>query len=108
MIYRNRRLLDLAKRLNWCLFRLPGCIGYSSHGNEPIHSDSQKHGKGTGIKSADDQHVAGCHQCHLYYGSEKVPKAEKLEVFEPARERTFELYARNGWLEEVGYEEAEA
>lgn len=102
--YRNRKLLDLAHRVNACQFNLPTCTGYQSHGCEPIHSDHQAHGKGTGIKAHDDAHVAGCHNCHLYYGSGKLDKYTKFDLFTQARERTFKLYKQNGWLSEVGYE----
>ena len=100
---RNRKLLDLAHLVNECQFRLPTCIGYVPHGCEPIHSDHQEHGKGMGIKASDDQHVAGCHNCHLFYSSGKLSRSEKFNLFNKARVRTFALYAKNRWLEKVGY-----
>ena len=104
MIYRNRKLLDLAHRVHHCMFKLPGCKGYVVEGCEPVHSDRQRHGKGGGIKAGDDQHVAGCHHCHEAYT--KLPKEEKLEKFEEARVRTFLNYEAQGWLKEVGYDQA--
>lgn len=103
--YRNRRLLNLAHRICECQFKIEGvCQGYSAHGCEPIHSDHQEHGKGMGVKSSDSQHVAGCKSCHNYYSGE-MPRAERLPAFNAARARTFALYAKNKWLDKVGYSE---
>lgn len=103
--YRNRKLLDLAHEVKECQFRLPNCRGYSLHGCEPIHSDHSEHGKGFGLKAADDQHVAGCHSCHLHYGdSSNFPNREaKFALFNAARKRTFDNYERQGMLAKVGY-----
>lgn len=103
MNYRNRKLLDLAHRLHTCQFRLPGCKIYVEHGCEPIHSDHNRHNKGMGIKADDDQHVAGCHHCHIAYTN--LPKAEKFDKFCEARKLTFEAYDVLGWLDEVRYKE---
>jgi len=101
--YRNRRLLNLAHSINQCQFQLPTCIGYQGHGCEPIHSDHIEHGKGIGIKADDDQHVAGCHECHLYYASGNIPKSERKHLFDEARERTFDIYEEYGLLGYVSY-----
>ena len=103
--YRNRRLLNLAYRVNECQFKTSHCVGYVPHGCEPIHSDHQEHGKGMGIKSADDQHVAGCHACHLYYSNSR-PREQRLEAFNAARARTFKNYAKMNLLGKVGYKNA--
>jgi hypothetical protein len=111
MIYRNRRLLNLAHRVNVCQFLLPGCIGYSPDGCEPAHSNQQVHGKGKGIKAADDQHVASCHHCHMVYDGQLNPilkREDSVRLFNAARERTFSLYGKEGWLDEVGYATEEA
>jgi hypothetical protein len=108
MIYRNRRLLDLAHRVNVCQFRLKGCKGYSAEGCEPAHSNQSRHGKGKSIKAADDQHVASCHHCHMIYDGHTgivLPREEAVRLFDAARERTFALYEKEGWLEQVGYTE---
>lgn len=106
MIYRNRRLLNLAHRVIDCQFMLPGCMGVSPDGCDPCHSNQSVHGKGKGIKAADDQHAAGCHHCHMVYDGQTgivLPRYEAVERFNEARARTFALYERMGWLEEVGY-----
>jgi hypothetical protein len=111
-IYRNRRLLDLAHRVTACQFRLPGCPGYAGDsGCEPAHSNQSKHGKGKSIKAADDQHVASCHHCHMIYDGQLgivLPREEAVAKFDAARERTFALYEKEGWLEQVGYVTEEA
>jgi hypothetical protein len=101
--YRNRRLLDLAHKVNECQFRLPVCRGYAPEGCEPAHSNFQIHGKGKGLKSSDDEHCASCHDCHIYFDANKMPRDLAVKVFNEARERTFALYARMGWLEQVNY-----
>ncbi len=65
MIYRDRKLLDLAHQVTECQLQLPGvCQGHSAHGCEPAHSNQQRHGKGMGHKAEDIFHVAACHACH--------------------------------------------
>lgn len=100
MTYRNRKLLDLAHRVTECKMQLPGvCQGHSSHGCEPAHSNQQRHGKGMGNKAADYMHVASCHACHVEFDQGKrFNKAEKVEFFILAWERTMALYFENGWL----------
>jgi hypothetical protein len=101
--YRNRRLLNLAHRVQECQFKSPVCRGFSAHGCEPIHSDFSEHGKGMGIKAADDQHVAGCHDCHVWFGEKRVQREALLNLFNEARERTFAYYRKFNWLNKVGY-----
>jgi len=111
MSYRNRKLLDLAHRINVCQFKLHGCKGYEVDGCEPAHSNQSAHGKGRNIKADDDQHVASCSNCHRLYDGQMgkpLPRAEAVQKFNEARERTFKLYEKNGWLVEVGYERAVA
>lgn len=106
MIYRNRKLLDLAHRVNTCQFKLPGCKGYEVDGCEPAHSNQSVHAKAKGLKAADDHHVASCSNCHMLYDGQlgkPLPRAVAVERFNEGRERTFRLYDRNGWLVEVGY-----
>jgi len=103
IIYRNRKLLNLAHDVNECMFNLPGCTGYSVDGCEPAHSNHSVHGKGHGFKANDDQHVAACHTCHKYYDAHKIGRDMELEIFNAARERTFTYYKQMGWLYKVGY-----
>lgn len=103
--YRNRKLLDLAHRLNLCQFQIPGvCIGYSLPGCEPAHSNESAHGKGVGIKAADDKHIASCMPCHRHYDANMIPKEIRRKVVDQAIARTFAEYKKNDWLKEVGYQ----
>lgn len=103
---RNRRLLNLAHRVTECQFKSPVCVGHVAHGCEPIHSDFSEHGKGMGIKADDDQHVAGCHACHLWFGEKRVQREALFNMFNAARERTFAYYRKHtNWLKKVGYAE---
>lgn len=99
MNYRDRKLLDLAHRLNECCFQLPGCKGYQEHGCEPAHADEQAEGKGYGIKAHDDAHVAACHHCHEAYT--RLPREDKHLAFLEGNRRTMHRYFENGWLKVV-------
>lgn len=101
--YRNRKLLDLAHQVTTCFMLSPVCKGISLHGCEPIHSDFSEHGKGASQKADDDQHVAGCHDCHVWFGEKKGSREFLKLMFEAGRRRTFNFYERSGWLEKVGY-----
>lgn len=101
MNYRNRKLLDLAHRIDDCMFRLPGCTGWQEGGCEPIHSDSILDGKGMGEKSSDEMHVAGCHHCHLVYSGvfeTSLSREERQEIFKRAQNNTMRRYLNNGWI----------
>lgn len=98
--FRDRKLLDLAHRVNECQLRLPEvCTGYSPHGCEPAHSNSQRHGKGMSIKADDCFHVAACHACHAELDQgRRFTREEKAEFWQAGYDRTMALYWRNGWL----------
>jgi hypothetical protein len=81
----------------------PVCKGISPHGCEPIHSDFSEHGKGKAQKADDDQHVAGCHDCHVWFGEKHLTREVLLDFFNAARNRTFTYYKLQGWLGKVGY-----
>ena len=101
--YRNRKLLDLAHRVQDCQFRITGhCEGFSVYGCEPAHSNQIRHGKGTGLKAHDYCHVAACRSCHDVYDGRapsSLTKAEKTEYFEQGWEGTLARYFENGWLD---------
>jgi hypothetical protein len=106
MSYRNRKVLNLAHRVTACQFLLPVCQGASVEGCEPAHSNQSAHGKGKGLKADDSQHVAACPRCHRLYDGQLgyvMPREDAVRLFNAARSRTFALYAKNGWLDEVGY-----
>ena len=100
--YRNRKLLDLAHRLQFCQMQILGyCEGFSGDGCEPAHSNQIRHGKGTGIKAHDWWHVAACRACHDVLDGRtpsSLTKSEKNEYFEHGWERTMDRYFREGWI----------
>ncbi len=85
------------------MFLLEVCQGVSPDGCEPAHSNHHQHGKGRGLKSADDQHVASCPACHRFYDANRLPREKAFDMFNDARARTFIYYERMGWLEKLGY-----
>ena len=100
MPYRNRKLLDLAHRVQECQFQIPGhCEGFSQDGCEPAHSNHSWHGKGMGQKARDYYHVAACASCHRAYdGCGGFGREHRAELFQAGWERTMALYWRNGWI----------
>ena len=90
---RNRRLLDLAHRLDQCT----NCDKWTE-GCEPAHENGIVAGKGFGIKGQDNRHAALCHACHVAYDQGPASYEEKSEMFNRAHKRTFDLYWQNGWL----------
>ena len=94
MTYRNRKLLDLAHKLNTCT----SCEAYIPEGLEPAHSDSQRHGKGTGHKAADNFHAAICHNCHLILGGNKLNRQLKQDMWQFAHDKTMTEYFERGWI----------
>ncbi len=98
--HRNRKLLDLAHRINDCT----NC-GRWSEGCEPAHENGIEAGKGFGIKSHDHRHAALCHACHAWLdqGSGDDPSGDwcfldKAEMWNRAHKRTYDIYWGNGWL----------
>lgn len=95
MTYRNRKLLDLAHKLNDC----PLCSKYQDWGLNPMHSNQQRHGRGLGLKAADHFHAAGCNECHdLIDKSSTLSREEKEALWQRAFEITLTRYWENGWL----------
>jgi hypothetical protein len=98
--YRNRRLLDLAHRVQECQLRIPGvCVGHSVDGCEPAHSNQSRHGKGGAMKAHDIFHAAACHWCHAELDQgKKLSREERRNYWQDGFERTWLLYLKQGWL----------
>jgi hypothetical protein len=103
--YRNRKLLNLAHRVNECMFKSPVCEGISTRGCEAAHSDFQEHGKGMGQKASDDKVCACCKSCHNWIGEKRVPREVLLGMFERGIDRTMGYYRKMKWLSKIGYPE---
>lgn len=100
--YENRKLLDLAHKVDRC----QNCGSYPDSGCEPAHEEGLAAGKAMSTKSHDYRHAALCHACHVWYDSIRHGRdpsgdwsaAQRAFMFDRARERTFDIYWRNGWL----------
>lgn len=94
-MYRNRKLLDLARESPVCM----NCGGCNNGTIVACHSNLIRDGKGTGIKSQDYCIFYGCADCHdLYDGrTGKLSREEKNLMFEDAHRKTI------AWLFESGH-----
>lgn len=100
MNYRNRRLLDLAHRINECQIRMETvCTGYCVDGCVPAHSDSQRHGKGVAIKAEDFFFAAGCAARNSALShSADFSRETKQGYWQRGFERTLKILWENGWI----------
>lgn len=101
--YRNRRLLDLAHRVQQCM----NCERWTDRGCEPAHQNGQESGKGIGIKGSDHRHAALCHDCHAWLdqggkhspcGQWAATRDDKQAMWTRAHLRTMDHYWSQGWL----------
>jgi len=100
--YRNRKLLDLAHKINECQVQIPGvCIGWSDHGCEPAHANNWHpvYGKGGSRKAHDCFFSAACRPCHsaIDQGS-KLDNEERHHYWQIGHERTLLELFRRGYL----------
>ncbi len=94
MSYRNPNLLALAKHAPHCMH-----CGVSNYGQVvACHSNSQRHGKGTGLK-AHDVPAFLCHECHDLLDGRKgtLTRREKDVMFLSA------AYDTSVWLFQSGH-----
>lgn len=93
MIYRNKKILAAARNAPICF-----SCGRSNDGTVvACHSNSQKDGKGMGIKASDQKVAYCCIECHNSIdGSMKLTRAEKREKWLDAHVATM------AWLFESG------
>ena len=94
MIYRNKRLLQLAKECPRCMF----CRKPNQGDVVAAHSNQLRDGKGMGIKAHDYRIAFLCHACHMDVDQgHELDKAMRLERWEIAHRATV------GWLFESGH-----
>jgi hypothetical protein len=86
MMYRNRKLLDVARELP-CQH-----CGVSDGTVVAAHSNQLRDGKGRGLKAHDYRIASLCFTCHaeLDQGS-KMSKQERIEMWEEAHRKTIGL-----------------
>ena len=86
-MYRNRALLDLA-RGKPCMLEIPGVCNHDPATTVACHSNQIRHGHGKGIKAHDVFCAHLCADCHFWLDSGPAPRAEKVQAFQDAFERT--------------------
>ena len=96
MSYRNPKLLKLASEAPRCMN--PVCGKPNSGDIVACHSNSQRHGKGMGLK-AHDAPAYLCSECHDYLDGRKgsMCRADRERMF---LESAYETWV---WLMESGY-----
>lgn len=103
--HRDRALLDLAHRINYCQILIPEvCRGYVPEGCEPVHANwSSWSGKGTATKAHDCLFAAGCHACHVEIDQGmRYPKLARQAFWQDAFWRTQVILWSEGWVAVVG------
>ena len=94
MTYRNKKITESA-RGKPCTMGSPWCNG--DHNTVVwCHSNSQRHGKGTGHKAADIFGFYGCSGCHEWYDKGPSQKEEKDWMFRTAHERSLVILLEEG------------
>jgi len=94
MIYRNPKILALAKECPVCM----DCGKRNDGTLVAAHSNQSRDGKGMGIKAHDYRVAFICHDCHAEIDQgNKFTKAERVAAWEAAHRKTI------GWLFEAGY-----
>ena len=96
MIYRNKRLLEIARN-----FPCQHC-GIDDGTVVAAHSNQLRDGKGKGIKASDYRIASLCFKCHAELDQGKnLSKQERLEMWEEAHRKTIALLFDNGHLQVI-------
>lgn len=93
MTYRNKKLLEITRQLPCQL------CGKQDGTVVAAHSNQQRDGKGTGIKSADYRIAALCYGCHMEIDQGKLYiKSRRIELWEEAHRNTIGALFENNYL----------
>lgn len=96
MIYRNKKLLEIARN-----FPCQHC-GIDDNTVVAAHSNQLRDGKGKGIKASDFRIASLCFTCHMELDQGKnLSKAERVEMWEEAHRKTIGLLFDNGHLQVI-------
>ena len=96
MIYRNKRLLEIARN-----FPCQHC-GIDDGTVVAAHSNQLRDGKRKGIKASDYRIASLCFKCHAELDQGKnLSKQERLEMWEEAHRKTIALLFDNGHLQVI-------
>lgn len=92
-MYRNKKLLELARQLP-CQH-----CGIEDGTVVAAHSNQLRDGKGKGIKAHDYRIASLCFKCHyeIDQGS-NLSKADRLDLWEEAHRKTIALLFERGFL----------
>lgn len=94
MIYRNRKLLDLAREATHCM----DCGRHNDGTVVAAHSNQMRDGKGKSIKAHDHRVAFICFACHSEIDQgHKLSREERVARWEEAHRKTI------GWLFESGH-----
>lgn len=95
-MYRNTKLLELAKDAEYCY----GCGNPNDGTIVAAHSNQLRDGKGKGIKAHDYRIAFLCHKCHYELDQgHNMGKYDKIEFWEHAHRMTIGWLFENGHLE---------
>ena len=93
MTYRNKKLLEIVRKLPCQICGIEDGTVIAAHSNQ------QRDGKGTGIKSADYRIAALCNKCHMELDQGRaMSKTERIELWEDAHRRTIGALFERGFL----------
>lgn len=96
MIYRNKKLLEIARN-----FPCQHC-GIDDNTVVAAHSNQLRDGKGKGIKASDFRIASLCFTCHMELDQGKnLSKSERVEMWEEAHRKTIGLLFDNGHLQVI-------
>lgn len=98
MSYENKALRDLARGAP-CMFGLDGC-DRSGETSVWVHSDEQRHGKGTGQKASDYFGAIGCASCHAALPN--LQRMVRIEMMRYAMDETLAYLWTNGLIQVTG------
>lgn len=94
MTYRNRKLLNLAKLVPFCM-----CCGRHNDGSiVASHSNQSRHGKGIGKKASDAAIAFCCDACHYLIDEGPQKREEKVRIWQEAHSRTMIWLIESGNL----------
>lgn len=96
MTYRNKNLLQWAKRCPYCMRCHRGNTGTIV----AAHSNQLRDGKGRGVKAPDFMVAYLCNDCHMEIDQGKdMTKAERFEAWDDAWRRTIAWLFNHGVLD---------
>jgi hypothetical protein len=94
MTYRNKKLLEYARRLP--------CQHCGAEDGTVVaaHSNQLRDGKGRGLKASDYRIASLCYSCHSEIDQgKKLDKSERVSMFEDAHRSTIGEFFERGYID---------